>query len=964
MNLRAMLSETCLVCVLGVSSAHSLAASDDCASATPVGNGLFAYDTTGATDDGPNPCASVGFKNVWLLYTAPAAANVTVSTCASNFSVTDDQSVVAVYSGTCADPVNIVCSFTGCGIGSSATFSAAAGQSYLVQIGGGCENCRSSGVVAIVSDAAPPPNDLCTNPTPIGDGFYAISNIGAGLEGSASCADSTADIWYLYTPSATGLAEIMTCGSDFNTVLTIYDGASCDAPELACSDDDCRQQSFIMTSLLGGRQYLIRIAGAAAPARGPFQGVGKLSARILHPPANNDCANAEPVQEGGTPYTNVDATTDGPQDCDTLEKDVWFVYTPAATGLATIRAGGFDTVMSVYQGSCDGPQLGCDQDAATAEAMLSIGVAAGESYYIRVGGMDGVEGSGTLTVNFTPRPQNDTCDGAIVVPLGSTPFTTRGASTDDLFISCLLPTDHIAQDVWFVHTATGSGDLTISTCGSLFDTLMAVYADTCPTFGGTEIVCDDDSCGDGGPSLVTLHNVSAGQQFYIRVGSYDGFVGDGVLNVILQPNSCVLSPEPDSLIEPEPCFSSSNGGCADLSGFTDLPCLPSQTVYGTAYVDAGVRDTDWYRVTLAHDGLITWGGRAEFAAVFSIRSGVCDGDELARAVVRTPCDPEATASIRLPAGTYYLVVVPTDFFSGPLCDDHSHYLARLSMTCDPIGACCASSACELHTQSDCAAAGGSYKGDGTACQSVSYALAPCTGGFESIDVSGAPGPQCDACQVPVDIGFSFNFYGHAYSSLWINANGFLSFGPVGSANLPHPLPRNWSPNNVIAPFWTDLWSSFDGKVNYQTLGTAPNRRFIVQWTNVPRFFDAQGNTFQVVLFESDGSIEFRYQAVQPTIFDGQTGMGVEDADGLHATSIDPMQDLSNACFRLAPSSGPPICARCPADFNASGTITVQDIFDFLGAWFRGDSRADFNHDGHVAVQDIFAFLAAWFAGCP
>jgi T5SS/PEP-CTERM-associated repeat protein len=54
---------------------------------------------------------------------------------------------------------------------------------------------------------------------------------------------------------------------------------------------------------------------------------------------------------------------------------------------------------------------------------------------------------------------------------------------------------------------------------------------------------------------------------------------------------------------------------------------------------------------------------------------------------------------------------------------------------------------------------------------------------------------------------------------------------------------------------------------------------------------------------------------------------------------------------------------CPADFNSSGTLSVQDIFDFLAAYFGGDPRADFNHSGAISVQDIFDFLAAYFAGC-
>jgi hypothetical protein len=53
---------------------------------------------------------------------------------------------------------------------------------------------------------------------------------------------------------------------------------------------------------------------------------------------------------------------------------------------------------------------------------------------------------------------------------------------------------------------------------------------------------------------------------------------------------------------------------------------------------------------------------------------------------------------------------------------------------------------------------------------------------------------------------------------------------------------------------------------------------------------------------------------------------------------------------------------CKADFNQSGGVSVQDIFDFLAAWFAGDPHADFNGGG-VGVQDIFDFLAAWFSGC-
>lgn len=54
---------------------------------------------------------------------------------------------------------------------------------------------------------------------------------------------------------------------------------------------------------------------------------------------------------------------------------------------------------------------------------------------------------------------------------------------------------------------------------------------------------------------------------------------------------------------------------------------------------------------------------------------------------------------------------------------------------------------------------------------------------------------------------------------------------------------------------------------------------------------------------------------------------------------------------------------CPADYNGSGVVNVQDIFDFLSGWFAGDVRADFDGSSAIAVQDIFAFLSTWFTGC-
>lgn len=72
-------------------------------------------------------------------------------------------------------------------------------------------------------------------------------------------------------------------------------------------------------------------------------------------------------------------------------------------------------------------------------------------------------------------------------------------------------------------------------------------------------------------------------------------------------------------------------------------------------------------------------------------------------------------------------------------------------------------------------------------------------------------------------------------------------------------------------------------------------------------------------------------------------------------------DVSNTCGHTI--SAPVRITICRADVNCSGTVSVQDVFDFIGFHFGGDPRADFNGVGGITVQDIFDFLAAYFAGC-
>lgn len=55
---------------------------------------------------------------------------------------------------------------------------------------------------------------------------------------------------------------------------------------------------------------------------------------------------------------------------------------------------------------------------------------------------------------------------------------------------------------------------------------------------------------------------------------------------------------------------------------------------------------------------------------------------------------------------------------------------------------------------------------------------------------------------------------------------------------------------------------------------------------------------------------------------------------------------------------------CIADFDDSGTPSIDDLFLYLNAWFQSDFAADVDSQPGVSIDDLFVFLNAWFTGCP
>ncbi len=291
-------------------------------------------------------------------------------------------------------------------------------------------------------------NDNCANATPITDGMYTFSNVGATTDGpsemrcdGAGSATITGDIWYLYEATCSADVVIDLCGSSFDTRVAVYASLACPTGPngaLACNDDfDCNGNgdvaddgyvSRVAFSVTAGFDYLIRVGGYNGD-----EGVGQMTVTCFTGPLNDNCADAIAIGDGLHAFDNIDATTDGPDEpslCsnsgDTqVQSDIWYRYTASCDGTLTVSTCGtpYDSKIAIYDGSCPSSPdsaIGCNDDFDCNDngdvaddgyvAQATATVVSGNDYLVRIGGYEGAQGAGAMVVFCTPGvPMN--CPG-------------------------------------------------------------------------------------------------------------------------------------------------------------------------------------------------------------------------------------------------------------------------------------------------------------------------------------------------------------------------------------------------------------------------------------------------------------------------------------------------------------------------------------------------------------------------
>jgi uncharacterized protein (TIGR03437 family) len=335
-------------------------------------------------------------------------------------------------------------------------------------------------------------------------------------------------VWFRWQAPMNGPIVFSTRGSSFNTLLAAYDGVSLGAlTRLAANDDFSGETSQIRFNAVAGRSYRIVVDGKNG-------GSGNIILKWNYQPANDDFPNVQPIvgASGSLLGSNIGATKEANEPLhhnNAGGASVWFRWQAPVSGKITFSTFGsdFDTVLAVYTGGALNQltRIASNDDSSGRTSRLDFPALGGTTYYIALDGHDG--GIGSFTLSWTTPPANDNFAASRVISgsSGSVTGSNSGASKEP-------PGEPNHADnaggnsVWFRWQTPASGQVTFTTLGSNFDTLLAVY--TGSAVNQLTRRASNNNQPDSKTSLVTFA-ATAGQTYQISVDGLDGQTGNLVL---------------------------------------------------------------------------------------------------------------------------------------------------------------------------------------------------------------------------------------------------------------------------------------------------------------------------------------------------------------------------------------------------------------------------------------------------
>jgi hypothetical protein len=304
---------------------------------------------------------------------------------------------------------------------------------------------------------------------------------------------------------------------------------------VACNDDACGIRSEVTTSVAAGTLYFIRVAGFSTQ-RGHFAmmltGPGcipgdcnanrRLDACDLAAGTSHDCNANQTLDE-------CDIASGASRDCDANA-----VPDECEVGLSQdCNANGTPDVCDITSGA----SLDCNSNARPDECDLAGGTSQDcnlnrrpDECDIGAGASADCNGNGTPDdcENGGPPPAaeaQDACGRARQICPGVIYTGNTLSAANDGSAAC--GSSEEANDVWYRYTPARSGMLTVSLCGSSYDTVLSIHAG-CPGTEDNELACVDDACDY--QSEVTIA-VTEGTVYLFRISGYSGDTGEFTLSL-------------------------------------------------------------------------------------------------------------------------------------------------------------------------------------------------------------------------------------------------------------------------------------------------------------------------------------------------------------------------------------------------------------------------------------------------
>lgn len=201
---------------------------------------------------------------------------------------------------------------------------------------------------------------------------------------------------------------------------------------------------------------------------------------------------------------------------------------------------------------------------------------------------------------------------------------------------------------------------------------------------------------------------------------------------------------------------------------------------------------------------------------------------------------------------------------------------------------------------------------------------------------------------------AFTLAGETYSRVGVDSNGYLVVGGGTGAdnnccNVPI-FPNTDPPNNVLAPFWSDLNPGAGGAVRIATLTDGSDTWIVVDWQGVKEFSTAKFNSFEIWIgINSDAQpaedISYAYGPIQGNGDGGFLNVGAENRFGNRGQSY-----YFNGTGTL-PANGTQLRVTGTPGTPSTGMITFSAKGVKVGPWvnyakmtsnlFQGTSVASF-----------------------